>query len=206
MGGFGSGRWNNYTKKRIVEDCWTLDLGEVLVADPTAPPNCGILLSKMINGGGGSFLPVLYTFLEEENALYLDVTYPAGRRGSPEDVEERIKLLSTRPNYGGARWYFSCPVTTQGERCARRVSKLYLPPGERCFGCRKCHDLTYESSQTNHKYDSLYALWAGGEREGETFDLIKKAFSYRLKEARKRRAEGQGRWLEAFEDVFGEYL
>ena len=33
--------------------------------------------------------------------------------------------------------------------CGARVKKLYLPPGTRYFGCRRCHDLTYESVQTH---------------------------------------------------------
>jgi hypothetical protein len=27
------------------------------------------------------------------------------------------------------------------------VGKLYLPPGARYFGCRRCHELTYRSCQ-----------------------------------------------------------
>jgi hypothetical protein len=33
----------------------------------------------------------------------------------------------------------------------RRVGKLYLPPGERYFGCRCCHRLTYRSVQEHDK-------------------------------------------------------
>jgi hypothetical protein len=106
VGGFGSGRWNQHNKKRMVEDCWIL--------------------------------------------------------------------------------------------------KPYLPPGERRFGCRECHSLNYESSQQSHKYDGLYALLAGGECEGETYEFLKGAFSYITGEERRRRAEGQGGWLEDFESFPGE--
>ena len=83
---------------------------------------------------------------------------------------------------------------------------LYLPPEEHCFGCRRCHDLTYESSQTNHKYDGLYALLAGGKREGETFEFLKAMYSFQLRQIRKQKAEGQGGLLEAYERYFGEIL
>jgi len=33
--------------------------------------------------------------------------------------------------------------------CERRVRKLYFPPREMYFGCRACHNLTYESAQTH---------------------------------------------------------
>ena len=203
MGSFGSGRWNNYAKKRTVEDCWILNLTEIPLGDPaTAPPNWRVILCRSTNHGWFP-LPVHYTVLEEENTFYLDITHPVGRRGSPENVEERIELLSTRPNFGGARWYLSCPFTTEGERCGRRMSKLYLPPEDQHFGCRECHKLTYRSCQESHKFDSLYALWAG-EREGETFDLIKRAYSYLLRAARGESTESQDDWLDALKSFFGE--
>ncbi len=192
MGDLGSGRWNNYTKKRIVEDCWILDLARFPLKDSATDPPRGFLLASRINGGELP-LPVDYAFVEEgEDAPYLDITHLTGRRGSVEDVEERVKLLSTRPHFGGVRWYFSCPFTIEGERCGNRVRILYLPPGERRFGCRKCHNLTYESSQQSHRYDGLCAFLAGGEREGATFEFLKWAFSYLLREARKQRAGTKG--------------
>ena len=212
MSGLSSERRNTYAKKRIVEDCWILDLAKVHITDPAAQPPCGVLLTRRINHLGEIPLPIHYTLVEgeeaevEEDASYLDITYPVGREGLHENVKERIELLRIRPNYGGARWYLSCPFASEGECRGDRLLKLYLPPGERRFGCRKCHDLTYESSQQSGKYDGLYALWAGGEREGEDFDFLKAMFSHLLRQERKRRAEGQGGLLEAFEHCFGDYL
>ena len=82
---------------------------------------------------------------------------------------------------------------------------LYLPPEERHFGCRECHELTYQSSQQSHKYDGLYALLAG-EREGEKYDLLKGVYSYQLREARRVKAQGPGGLLEAFERFLEEDL
>jgi hypothetical protein len=56
----------------------------------------------------------------------------------------------------GLRWWFVCPLIGQGRTCARRVGKLYLPPGSRYFGCRHCHELTYTSCQESRKHDSLF--------------------------------------------------
>ena len=55
-----------------------------------------------------------------------------------------IPLQSTRPHFGGSRWWFACPG------CKKRCKKLYMPPGKCEFGCRLCHNLTYISSQTAH--------------------------------------------------------
>ncbi len=146
-----------------------LDLVKFPPGGSTAHPPCGIHRAIRINGGASPLL-VRYAFVEEEGP-YLDVTYPVGTRDLPEQVKERIKPLSTRPNFGGVRWYLSCPFTTEGKRCGKRVRKLYLPPGERRFGCRRCHNLTYESSQQSHRYDSLYALWAGASARGRRTNL-----------------------------------
>jgi hypothetical protein len=58
-------------------------------------------------------------------------------------AEQQIPLRHTTPNYPGIRWWFLCP------RCNRRASLLYKPSNSRCFFCRCCHDLTYESAQTS---------------------------------------------------------
>ena len=80
-----------------------------------------------------------------------------GRDGARYQVDAPIILQTTRPPIGGVRWWFTCPLTVNGRPCGRRVAKLYFPPGGRYFGCRHCHDLTYESSQESHKSDRLFA-------------------------------------------------
>jgi hypothetical protein len=36
------------------------------------------------------------------------------------------------------------------------VGKLFSPPGERYFGCRHCHDLTYTTCQRSHVDDRVF--------------------------------------------------
>jgi len=61
--------------------------------------------------------------------------------GNPKDY--RVRLESSRPPFGGLRWWWRCPVVA----CGKRVQKLYLPPGGGVFACRSCHRLTYTSVQ-----------------------------------------------------------
>jgi hypothetical protein len=58
------------------------------------------------------------------------------KRGSnrPHLAKQTLPLVSTRPRYGGHRWWLRCV-------CGRRVAKLYLPPGSTEFLCRECHQL-----------------------------------------------------------------
>ena len=65
---------------------------------------------------------------------------------------DAIPLVSTPLPWGGRRWWLRCPLAYDGLPCDRRVDKLYLPPrGVRAFGCRRCHDLAYWTSQTAHR-------------------------------------------------------
>ena len=73
-------------------------------------------------------------------------------RGS-EDISTAIRLHTTRPNFGGRRWWFECPLLVGDRECGRRAGKLYLKG--RYFGCRDCHDLTYQSCQESHRFDEI---------------------------------------------------
>ena len=77
-------------------------------------------------------------------------------------------------------------------------SKLYLPPGERRFGCRRCHSLTYKSSQESHRYDWLCALLTG-EDSGEAFDAVRRVFLAKSREAQARATREPCGPLEAFD-------
>ena len=57
--------------------------------------------------------------------------------GSP--VDYRVSLTTTRPYFGGVRWWFLCPVN------GARASKLHLPSGGHMFASRKAFDLAYRS-------------------------------------------------------------
>jgi hypothetical protein len=52
-------------------------------------------------------------------------------------------LETTRPQYGGVRWWFTCP------RCGRRrrVLYAYTITGWHRFACRRCHGLRYYSQR-----------------------------------------------------------
>jgi hypothetical protein len=60
-----------------------------------------------------------------------------------------IPITSTRPHFGGMRFWFRCPVMRDGIPCGRRVGRLYLPPDTKIFGCRGRLNLTYRSTQTH---------------------------------------------------------
>jgi hypothetical protein len=81
--------------------------------------------------------------------LVLCLSYRMTRTG--EAVELPVRLESTALHFGGCRWWGRCPLVVDGAACGRRVGKLYLPPGGRYFGCRRCYHLTYGSAQRHDK-------------------------------------------------------
>jgi hypothetical protein len=77
-----------------------------------------------------------------------------------EDILIPIRLEPTPTQFGGRRWWFIRPLIVRGVPCERRAGKLYLPPGARYFGYRKCHDLTYRSCQEAHQSERLFGRLA----------------------------------------------
>jgi hypothetical protein len=58
-----------------------------------------------------------------------------------------VSLASEEQGLLGRRWWFRCPVN------GVRVTKLYLPPGARCFASRQAHELIY-ASRLGHRRPS----------------------------------------------------
>ena len=75
--------------------------------------------------------------------LQLDLKAPNWGAGA---IKQSISLTTTNPHFGGARWWFICPVTLE------RVGRLHLPPGASQFASRRAHCLTY-ACKTEDIYD-----------------------------------------------------
>ena len=66
--------------------------------------------------------------------------------GEACEIDDKIFLATSRPPFGGLRWWFVCPHLN------RRVRKLYLPLGGRHFWSRRAYELAY-ASQRETKFD-----------------------------------------------------
>jgi hypothetical protein len=154
MGGPGSGarlHWWRPEKKETVEGCLSLDVNAlmregVLRAGALVRGNC-----QWEPRGGEPFALEIDADLRQEGQQGMTLCH---RARDDEDKTEwplyAVDLVSTAPHFGGLRWWFLCPLIVDGVPCRRRVGKLYLPPRADYFGCRRCHDLTYTSSQEAH--------------------------------------------------------
>jgi hypothetical protein len=66
--------------------------------------------------------------------------------GEPLEIDDKILLATSRPPFGGLRWWFVCP------RLKQTVRKLCLPLGGRHFWSRRAYRLAY-ASQRETVYD-----------------------------------------------------
>ena len=92
-----------------------------------------------------------------EGDEYIRFQYSQTDRHTDEKTsfDYKARLEWTPCHFGGRRWWFICPLVVNGNVCNRRVGVLYLGSGK-YFGCRHCHNLTYESSKESHKFDSIF--------------------------------------------------
>lgn len=166
MGGSGSGRHADvyyYT----VEDCVTLDINWLRrknghLFEPNRWASGNINWSR----NGVAYASIGYKASLETGNEHIILHYTFRKS---EQIEYRVQLEMTHPNYGGFRYWFLCPA----KGCGKRTAKLYSAPGSRYFLCRTCQNLTYESCRDSHKFDSLYARI--GADMGKSAGFVKRA-------------------------------
>lgn len=135
MGGSGSGNWYRWNAKATEENFWRLPANSLKKYTHIQKGQwssgtwqwsrngevCSWIRYELNTCGESSWMRVHYT-----------------NKGTGKDYDYKIYLTTTRPHYGGIRWWFHCPA--QG--CGRRVAVLYLA---HIFACRRCCDFTYVS-------------------------------------------------------------
>jgi len=143
MGGYGSGRQKGYNRKQTVEESLVLDLQYIL--------KDGLLRYKRsLSWTDGS--TVAYYISDGNGKPTLVLEYVCNK----EPVNMEIAIAKVPQPYGGFRYWMECPLRSGSVQCNNRCLKLYLPPGAKYFGCRKCNDLSYYSCNSSHKFDSYY--------------------------------------------------
>lgn len=70
-----------------------------------------------------------------------------------EKFDYKVELTTTDCNFGGKRYWFICPLTTNDKYCGRRIGVLYKVGDY--FGCRHCHNLTYDSNKCGYSITSI---------------------------------------------------
>jgi hypothetical protein len=149
MGGSGSGSWSRWQRKDTVEESLVVAMKN--------------LRKRLFVGAAGTLTWTWNSGRKSSIGYYLtgEADWPTVhlhyRWRDTEDVNIPVCLEATPTQFGGRRWWFICPLIVRGIPCNRRAGKLYLPPGAKYFGCRKCHDLTYRSCQEAHQAERVFA-------------------------------------------------
>jgi hypothetical protein len=155
MGGTFSGQ--RAGRKRVVESCTAIDTADL--------NRWGLLRAGAGRAGSlewrraGEKEPVAsvgYALGVQGSAGTLRLRYQVGQPA--QHCDYAVRLVTTSCHLGGVRWWFVCPLVKNGIACGRRVRKLYLCG--KYFGCRRCHNLTYRSTQESDK--RVYALARAG--------------------------------------------
>jgi hypothetical protein len=166
MGGYGSGRSGG--RPTVGSALW-LDIDEMMrrgLVRPNAHVDCELRFSfyddeidirceAHVSTPEGSFVRLQYAMTNH-------------RTGEKIEIDDKVYLATTRPHFGGLRWWFMCP------RLIRKVRKLYLPLGGRHFWSRRAYELAY-ASQGETVYDRArrrarkLTLKLGGDPDDDTY-------------------------------------
>jgi hypothetical protein len=136
----GRPRW---TTRLTVESCLALDVADFRRAGmiPTGPLGKADEMTWRYPSGV-VFGRLHYATLTDSEctAIYIREQTTRLQSAITEIPEQRIELTASRQRLGGERFWFYCS-------CWRQVGKVYLPPGEVVFRCRRCYNLIHRSAQ-----------------------------------------------------------
>lgn len=145
MGGTGSGKWARHSTKATVQECSCLDTAVFRQAGCLAIGSAGTVFWN----NHPPFKADFAVTASKGGARHLRITFSLNRTKR----QLSIRLQTTVPHFGGTRFWFTCPVGTNGMPCGRRVRKLYFYACN--FGCRICQQLAYESCRESRIFHRL---------------------------------------------------
>ncbi len=163
MGGYGSGR---APEKYFctVEECHSIDIGNMVRGQWIEP---GRRTSGTIKWhvAGKEVASIGFEGRMDGWPPFLRLYYTYNRT---ERIDYNVSIATSRPNYGGNRYWFLCPS------CWARIGKLHLASGQKYFTCRICQRLTYRSCRESHELDRIVAkIRLPGQSRAEALRSLK---------------------------------
>jgi hypothetical protein len=134
-----------FDKKDTVEDCTCVSIAFLRKHDYFCGYRAGVISWTNYCGEETDSIGVVVSTTDGENYARFHYTNTSRLTGEKTQYDYKIELVNTPCNLGGVRWWFICPLSRNGVYCGRRVGTLYCPPGGNYYGCRHCHNLSYES-------------------------------------------------------------
>lgn len=134
-----------WDKKSTVEDCRSVGISFLRKHDYFCGYRSGNIVWKNSYDEVTARIGIAVSTADENKYAKFDYTITDRDSEEKADYNYKVGLTTTPCNLGGVRYWFICPLNTNGVYCGRRVGVLYLPPNGRYFGCRHCYNLSYES-------------------------------------------------------------
>ena len=92
----------------------------------------------------------------EDDNIRLQYTHTSRGTDDKENMDYKVKLITTPCNYGGKRYWFICPLSKNGQYCGRRVGVLFSIG--KWFGCRHCGEIAYSSQMQGGRYKGFVSI------------------------------------------------
>lgn len=130
--------WQPGRAGHLVEQAVTLNIDQFIRLGALTP---GSSTSGQVNwtfgSGQAGFASFAIKLLNPDSYLQIDFLIRDRATGVRRDVRQKIVLVTTKPHFGGMRWWFVCPINGD------RVGRLHLPSDASVFASRRAHSLTY---------------------------------------------------------------
>jgi hypothetical protein len=145
MGGTGSTRWNNYVARPIAERSLPLALDGALRQ----------LLRHQQTADSDQQHCAWAWYRGEQPIARCDIWFLCPADGQPhmrlvyrvcDEVIAEVVPIEVVPQRCGQRAWWCCPG------CTRRCAVLYRPALNQRWRCRRCHNVTYQSSRSSDKW------------------------------------------------------
>jgi hypothetical protein len=138
MGGYGSGRRGG---RPTVESALRLDIDAIVRAGAIKPGAYVEGNLKLPSYDGELVIEFGSSVSTAGSWIRLKYTVTDYWTEKQHEIDDKIYLTTSRPHFGGQRWWFVCPNEN------RRVRKLHLPLGGHRFRSRRAYRLAYASQR-----------------------------------------------------------
>ena len=156
MGGYGSGR-NGFCTTAKVDEGLKIDINKLKRDGMLNLNSCrsgGIKWTRLSTGEKTASIGYETNTLDPENMwMRVNYTHTSYYDDETNEMDYKIGLETTQPNYGGKRLWFICPLTY------KRAGVLFSPSGSKWFASRHAYNLKYQSQSRSPHDRAIDRMW-----------------------------------------------
>ncbi len=161
MGGYGSGRSHETAK---LDEGLQLNINKLKrdgMLDFNTWRSGSLKWTRVSTGEETASIGYETNTLDPEDMwMRVHYTHTSYYDDEPHQIDYKIRLETTQPNYGGKRLWFICPVTQ------KRAAVLFKPAGSKRFASRYAFNLKYQSQSRSAHDRAIDRMWTLKNRLG----------------------------------------